>query len=284
MANGVFSLKERIREAKELGYGYGINNLEFPNDFRKVLKSILYNIAEKRPASNVYLIAVFENAYNEGKKDSDNIVSISPKDRPRFDMSILRKAFEIGREWRRKSKDMAFIYDERLGEFMEQIPEEAERNWKWIEKTDMAILDSWMAGFRYEGEDVYGDVYIPRDRFIIACDRMRKMKAMYEQGDDPGDEDEHQKVFAYFLKAAEKLEKIGRADLIECLACPEPYNGLGRYSDERSFKYGCKKDCRESCRLIDGMCEKERKALKDYYIVMDDDYWPLEEDRYPDWP
>ncbi len=278
------TFRERIQEAKEWGYLHGLNGLKLPVPMPKEVDSFMYWEWDERPASNLFLYATMENAYWKGKNDREDVVSISPKDRPGFDMRILQKAFDIGREWRRKSTTLAWFNDEQLSEYMQEVAEKPRDNWLWVENRNMAVFDCWVAGFHYEGEENYGDEYIPRNRFIIACDRMRKMQAMYDQGDDPGDEDEHQKVFAYFLRAAEKLEKIGRKDLIECLACPEPYNDLGKYSDEKSFKYGCKKDCRESCRLIDGMCEKERKALKDYYIVPDDDYWPLEEEKYPDWP
>jgi hypothetical protein len=200
-------------------------------------------------------------------------------------MSILRKAFEIGREWRRKSKDMAFFYDESLGEFVEQIPEDVERNWKWIEKIDMAILDSWIAGFRYEGEEAYGDDYSPEPKQIIACDRMRKLRRMYDLGDEPEGDMPHEKAFASFLKAAEKLEKTGHMDFLDCLSCPGAWKGMGEESDERTVFYRCHENCTERCNYIGMVCETEKKALTEYYIVPEDEYWPLEEDleRYIDW-
>ena len=179
---------------------------------------------------------------------------------------------------------MAWFMDDKLAEYMDEIDELPRDNWLWVMGRNAAMFNCWQAGFRYEGEETYGDEYIPRDNFIIACDRMRKLQQMYDQGDDPGDETDYEKAFAYFLRAAEKLEKIGRKDLIECLSCPEPYNNMGKFSDSWSDKHGCQKDCQATCGLIEGLCGAEKKALKEYYIVSEDEYWPLEEEQDVYWP
>ncbi|MBR5180032.1 MAG: hypothetical protein IKW90_14745 [Lachnospiraceae bacterium] len=285
MSNEKMSFKERIEDAKELGYGYGVNDLNFPKDTYRVLGSLLYDRIEGRQASNVYLYAVFENAYHEGKRDRTKVVSICAQDRPRFEMSYIRKAFETGRSWRRKSKDMAFIYDEKFSELMGQITLEAEKNWKWIEEIDTAMLDAWIAGFRYEGEETYGDDYSPKPRKIIACDRMRQLKRMYDLGDEPEGDEPYEKALSSFLEAAEKLERTGHGDLIGCLSCPGAWRGMGEESDERSGYSSCHRNCGEICKYIGLVCAKEKKELTEYYIVSEDEYWPLEEDleRYIDW-
>ena len=278
MSEEEMSFRERIEDAKELGYGYGINDLNFPRATNKVLEPLLYKSAERRPASNVYLYAVFENAYNEGKRDRTNVVSIRTIDRPRFDMTYIRKAFETGRNWRRKSKDMAFVYDDKFSELMGQITQEAEKNWNWIEEIDTAMLDAWIAGFRYEGEEVFGDDYTPKPQNIIACDRMRQMKRMYDLGDEPEGDEPHEKAFTSYLNAVENLEKTGHGSLIGCLSCPKAWRDMGEESDDRSDNYSCHRDCRETCKYIELVCGQEKKALTEYYIVPEDDYFPLEED------
>lgn len=279
-----YTFKDRIQKAFEWGFGYGINGLELRWDNKKVMSSFLYKREEKRAASNVYLMAVYENAYFEGKRDRDKIVSIAPMERPRFDMRLLREAFDLGRLWRKKTSSELLFEDDKLEELMKRSAEVPDDNWEWIEGKDLAILDCWQAGFLYEGEESFGDKNYISEKFVIACDRMRKMRSMYDQGEEPGYDTDFRRAFSYFLEAAEKLVKIGKEELIDCMCCPYPYWNKGEFSDGRSAYSGCDKDCRAISEYLESVCEFEKRALEDYYIVPEFDYYPLEEERYIDWP
>ncbi len=266
------SFKDHVDSARFLGHLRGLNGLKLPEKPETELEGVLYGKDEDRAASNVWLLAVYEDAYRQGKIDRQgNIVSIRMEDRPRLDFSQLRTAFNFGREWRKQSKIMAWFLDI---EYMEwtKFPFVADtEGWEWIEAKDMALMDCWIAGFKFEDE-IRKSEEEPEPVLVLNYDRMCRIREMYEEGIEPAEGEEEYSAYFAYCDALDIVRKLGRDDFIKCLTCPGIYRTQReRLEDYKDSPLGdCDTDCTEAFRCINEECGGERTVLMDYFLVPDE--------------
>lgn len=270
--------RDRIQAVRDKGYLHGINELKFPADIEKTLENELYKIGDGKIPSNIYLLAVFEHAYYEGKADRNDIISISIENRPRFDISVIRKAFELGRKWRRHSAIMLSKLDDEFVCFMINMTQNADPNWKWIESKRATVEYSWMAGFHFESELSFDKEAVIPESYVVACDRMRYIKYRFDREDELGGETPCDKALTAYSEAVGKLEKTGFNGLKNCLCCPELRKNLGELSDDITDNANCSIKCRTAADMISSLCDSENKELNEYYLVPYNEYYPLAEE------
>lgn len=262
------SFSDRIDSSRFLGHLRGLNGLKLPEPLESELGDVLYGKDEDRNASNVWLLAVYENAYHQGKADRQGIISIRREDRPRLDFSQLRTAFDFGRNWREVSKTMAFLLDRDFMEWTRKPMIADTESWEWIEAKDMALIDCWIAGFQYCSEKKKAEEE-PEPVLVLSYDRMCRIREMYEDSEEPAEGDEEYEAYHAYCDAVDTVRSVGRDDFIKCLSCP----GLFRTRDERLEDYGdspindCDTDCSEAFRCVSEECDSDRTALMNFYLV-----------------
>jgi len=263
------SFKDRMDEARFLGHLRGLNGLKLPEKPETELDGVLYGKDEDRNASNVWLLAVYEDAYRQGKIDRQgSIISITTVYKPRFEFSQLKTAFNCGREWRKESKTMAWFLDSEFTEWKKKPFVASTDEWEWIEAKDMALMDCWIAGFKYEDE-LKKSEEDPEPVLVLNYDRMCRIREMYEEGIEPAEGDEEYGAYFAYCDALDTIRKLGRDDFIKCLTCP----GIYRTENERLEDYDdsplsdCDTDCLEAFRCINEECGSERTVLMDYFLV-----------------
>ena len=262
------SFRDRIDNARFLGHLRGLNGLKMPERVEDELEDVLYKQSEDRNACNVWMLAVYENAYHQGKADRQGIVSIRREDRPRLDFSQLKTAFEFGRDFREQSKVPAWLVDKNFLEWCKKPMIADTSSWNWIEAKDMAFMDCWIAGFRY-ADEIKKSEEEPEARLVLDYDRMCRIREMYEDGEEPKEGDEEFEAYFAYCEAVNYVRSIGRDDFIKCLTCP----GMFRTADERLEDYedtpldDCGTDCPEAFRCINGECSSERTSLMNFYLV-----------------